>query len=55
MIPGGKYDGPEPDNYTGDPFDCDDPYRSDDEDSRTWQTLDGRRIPYSQLEEKHLL
>lgn len=49
-------DGPEPDNYTGDPFDCDEPLDPrEEENARTWQTLDGRRIPYAQLEERHLL
>jgi len=51
LIPGGRYDGPEPPNYTGDNFDCEEPKP----DGKTWQTLDGRRIPYAQLEEKHLL
>jgi hypothetical protein len=52
LIPGGRYDGPEPDNYTGEDWDCEPPPNPDRE---TWQTLDGRRIPYAQLEEKHLL
>jgi len=52
MLPGGVLVGPEPPNYTGDNFDCEPPPSPDGE---TWQTLDGRRIPYAQLEEKHLL
>lgn len=53
LMPGGSYDGPEPDNYTGDPFDCDPP--EDVRKETHWQTLDGRQIPYVQLEERHLL
>jgi len=51
LIPGGRYDGPEPDNYTGDPYDCDPPRRN----PQIWHTQDGRTIPLVQLEEKHLL
>lgn len=53
LIPGGCYDGPEPDNYTGEDDGGNDPCGRDE--TQTWQTIDGRRIPYAQLEEKHLL
>jgi hypothetical protein len=52
LLPGGVLVGHEPPNYTGNEWDCDPPPNPDGE---TWQTLDGRRIPYGQLDEKHLL
>jgi hypothetical protein len=33
----------------------DPPDPQEDDDGRTWQSLDGRRIPFQMLEEKHLL
>lgn len=56
LIPGGRYYGPVPDNYTGEGDSGNDPYGRDDiATPTTWRTADGQVIPIVKLDETHLL